>query len=72
MAAVVGGIIRELFSVEEWLEATRKNFPDREPTPNRYGFKGEKAPEKLRALYVGKRAPERKKGEANPVRYVGF
>ena len=45
VAAVVRGVIYKLFSVEKWLEATRENFPDREPMPGRYGFRGKEAPE---------------------------
>jgi hypothetical protein len=70
--AVVQGIIRGAFVVDQWLEASAANFPGKQERPGRYGFVGREAPEELRQQYVGKRVPEeyRKQGAANPIKYV--
>lgn len=65
------------FVAEEWLAATRKNFPDRftdeTEMPGRNGFKGEIAPDDVLERFVGtseKRiANEDMKHVQNPVRY---
>lgn len=67
--ACVRGLIVDAFDDAEWLEAMPTNFPGREARPGRYGFLGKPASEDIRRLYVGKRAPERKQGAANPIRY---
>ena len=62
-----------VFVAEKWLEATTQNFPgtaaDR---PGRWGFIGREAPATIASLYLRKRLPDtmRKKGAANPVRYL--
>lgn len=73
--AVVNGIVVDVFSPVEWLDATPENFPDtEEPRLGRIGFIGKKAPETIRSLYYRKRLPEeyRRKGAASPVRYVNI
>jgi hypothetical protein len=70
--AVRRGLIIAVFEVEEWLEATEKNFPGREPMPGRYGFVGHEARESTQRMYRRKRIPDkyRKKGAANPIKYT--
>lgn len=70
---LIQGLIVGAFEPVQWLEATTNNFPGREPMPGRWGFTGNEAPEKVRKLYVGKRVPAqyRRRGAANPIRYVG-
>lgn len=65
------GIIIGVFVVENWLPATRENFPLREPVPGRYGFIGERADTEIEKVYLGKKLPEyyRKKGASNPIKY---
>lgn len=65
------GIIIGVFVVENWLPATRENFPLREPVPGRYGFVGERAGREIEKIYLGKKLPEnyRKKGASNPIKY---
>lgn len=55
-----------------WLEATAENFPGREPSPGRFGFIGDEAPDEIKKLYVGKLVPDeyRKPGAANPIKYT--
>ncbi len=70
------GEIRAAFVADEWLEATPENFPDRcrKPVPGRFGFIGREAGLDIQNLYVGKRVPDkyRKRGAANPIRYVNY
>ncbi|MBL0927762.1 MAG: hypothetical protein IBJ11_08935 [Phycisphaerales bacterium] len=70
--AVMHGIIKAVFEVENWVPATTENFPGLPNVPGRYGFKGHPAPQAIRTLYVGKRVPDeyRKRGSSNPIRYV--
>jgi uncharacterized protein len=70
--ATVQGVIRAAFIADDWLEATVKNFPGRDPAPGRWGFEGTEAPPAIRDLYVGKRVPDeyRKPGAANPIKYT--
>lgn len=70
--ATVHGVVKGAFVVNEWLEATTENFPGRPDVPDRFGFKGEPAPEAIAQKYVGKRVPDeyRKRGAANPIKYV--
>lgn len=68
----VQGLIVGVFVASQWLGATSDNFPGRETARGRFGFIGEEAPKRLRALYVGRRVPDeyRKPGAANPIRYT--
>ena len=68
----IRGLIVGAFVPDEWLEATRENFPGREDRPGRIGFVGHEAPKEVRELYMGKRVPDeyRKRGAANPIRYT--
>lgn len=70
--ATVQGLIVGAFVPEQWLEATKENFPAYWERPGRYGFVGREAPLDLARRYVGKRVPDRfrKRGAANPVRYT--
>jgi len=65
------GLIIGVFEVEQWLAATKANFPDRTPRPGRFGFVGASASGDIWRKYVGKSVPEeyRKQGAANPVKY---
>jgi len=72
--AVANGICIDVFVPEKpWIQATKQNFPIlNADIDGRYGFKGQQAPEEIRARYCGKRLPEsmqRKKGMASPVLY---
>jgi len=64
------GLIVAAFIADKWLDATSVNFPGREDSPGRHGFIGNEAPADLIGLYVGKRAPDRKRGESNPIKYT--
>ncbi len=70
--ATYQGIIKGAFVADKWLEATPENFPDRNPARGRFGFIGCEASPDIQNLYVGKRVPDefRKRGAANPIRYV--
>jgi len=75
--AVRRGLIIGAFKAKEWLPATKENFPgfNREgygSREGRYGFHGDEAPENVKLLYLHKRVPDgyRKRGAANPIRYV--
>lgn len=70
--AVQQGLIVGVFKWDDWLEATTANFPGRSDRDGRWGFRGGEAPESIIKLYLRKRVPEsmRKRGAANPVRYV--
>lgn len=72
--AVNRGLIVGAFVAEKWLPATPKNFPGFPSARGRYGFSGHNAPEDIVKLYIHKRVPEelRKKGAANPLRYVKY
>ena len=71
--AVQRGLIVGVFKPDKWLRATSENFPG---TPDvwegRWGFVGHEAPDHIQKLYVRRRLPDdlRKKGAANPIRYV--
>lgn len=71
---VIQGLIVGAFEPSDWLEATSDNFPGREGMPGRWGFLGDEAPDHIRKLYVGKRVPAqyRRRGAANPIKYVGI
>ncbi len=67
------GLIVGAFVAEKWLEATPENFAGLlEVSEGRWGFVGHEAPKDIRDLYLRKRLPDtlRKKGAANPIRYV--
>lgn len=70
---LIQGLIVGAFEPAQWLEATTDNFPVRESMPGRWGFTGNEAPEHVRKLYVGRRVPAqyRRRGAANPIKYVG-
>ncbi len=70
--AVRYGMIIAVFNAKKWLPATFENFPGHEPRPDRYGFIGTEAPDRIRKMYVGKRIPDkyRKKGASNPIKYT--
>ena len=77
--AVRRGLIIGAFEVEgKWLPATTEYFPPfssvgrKGPRKGRYGFRGHDAPSEVSRLYVQKRVPSefRKRGAANPIRYV--
>ena len=74
--ATYQGEIRAAFVAEEWLQATPENFPGRcrKTVPERFGFIGCEASSDIQNLYVGKRVPDeiRKRGAANPIRYVNY
>jgi uncharacterized protein len=70
--AISQGIVRGVFQAEQWLEATKDNFPDRENCEGRIGFIGHRASENIEKHYISKRLPEawtRKRGESNPIKY---
>ncbi len=67
------GLIVGAFEAEVWLPATPENFPvTTAPREGRWGFVGHEAPAQIQNLYIRKRMPDsfRKKGAANPIRYV--
>ena len=68
--AVRKGLIIGVFEPERWMPATPANFPGMPETePGRWAFVGREAPDEIKRLYIGKRAPERKRGEQRPTRY---
>ena len=71
--AVQRGIIIGVYKPLEWLPATPENFPG--TTVNRdgrWGFNGKEASDDIARLYLRHRIPDsmRRRGAANPVRYV--
>ncbi len=71
--AVQQGLILGVFIAEKWLPATPENFPSlTSEIPKRWGFVGIEAPKSVSAQYLRHRIPDsmRKRGAANPVRYV--
>jgi hypothetical protein len=70
------GIVRGAFRpIDEWLPATRDNFPllwKPGDDPKRWGFVGKPAESKTEKLYLRKRVPDqyRPKGAQNPIRYI--
>lgn len=79
--ATVRGTVRGIYVADEWLRATRENFPDmplwdadeEAETAQRVRsvFRGRPAPSDLTRLYLGKQIPDelRKRGAASPVKY---
>lgn len=72
--AVRRGLIIGAFKAEEWLPATKENFPGFTSIEGRYGFRGHEAPHDVKNLYLQKRLPkdQRKRGAANPIRYINL
>ena len=79
--AVIDGEIVGAFEAEEWLPATKENFPEFSPADRpwgiwegRWAFRGREAPADIKATYLNKLVPSelRKRGAANPIRYVGI
>ena len=72
--ATYQGEIKAAFIADEWLATTSENFPNRKTSPGRFGFIGREASPDIQELYVGKRVPDefRKRGVANPIRYVNY
>ena len=71
--AVQQGLIIGAFVPTKWVKATTSNFPGTiEDRPGRWGFIGHEAPDVVAKLYLRRRLPDRlrKRGAANPVRYV--
>lgn len=67
------GIVVGAFRPRQWLSATTTNFPSLpEDMTGRIGFVGDAAEKTAQDRYVGKRVPAdlRRRGAANPVRYV--
>ena len=71
--AQVAGLVKGAYRPEEWLEATKENFPTSprlaKNIPGRYGFKGKQVEPEVWDRYVGKRVPEKYLGSSNPIRY---
>ncbi|MGB0922398.1 MAG: LEM-3-like GIY-YIG domain-containing protein [Alphaproteobacteria bacterium] len=71
--AVRRGLIIGVFVADRWLPVTVENFPAMdEDRPGRFGFLGREAPDAIQRRYMGKALPAqyRRKGNANPVRYI--
>lgn len=67
------GLVEGVFIAEEWLEATQENFPQlAHDMPDRIGFVGHEAGPEIAECYLGKSVPKelRRRGAANPVRYI--
>lgn len=65
-----GGIIQGAFRPTQWLSATKANFPQLpHDIDGRIGFYGVPADD-VWQLYVGKRAPPRKRGTQTPFTYI--
>ena len=71
--ATIRGVIVEVFVAESWLESSPSNFPGFSELPGRWGFVGRLAPDEIREKYRQRKLPDslRRKGAANPIRYVG-
>jgi hypothetical protein len=64
-----------VYLAERWMPATVQNFPGTlEDRPKRWGFLGHEAPAEIRDQYIRHRLPDslRRRGAANPVRYVNL
>jgi hypothetical protein len=72
---VLGVKDREIVGVyapTEWLSATPANFPNHPPTkPKRIGFVGDEAPSKIKARYLGRLVPVKKRGDQSEFHYHG-
>lgn len=71
--AIKNGSVVGAFVPHIWLDATPENFTwlDQEQ-PGRIGFEGEPASDDVWSQYVGKLAPLKPKGAANPVQYFNL
>ncbi len=70
--AVEGGRIIGVFVPTEWLSAIPENFPNFPDTkPGRIGFRGYEAPAEAQVLYLGERAPAKKRGDQREFHYLG-
>lgn len=79
--ATIQGVIKGVFIVDEWKEATKENFPqfmlinediyDETMRKKRFGFVGKEASSFFLNKYINKRVPDkfRKKGASNSVKY---
>jgi hypothetical protein len=73
--ALKQGMIVGVYLAERWMSATVTNFPDTlQDRPGRWGFVGHEAPPEIRDQYIRHRLPDslRRRGAANPVRYVNL
>jgi hypothetical protein len=73
--ALKQGMIVGVYLAERWMPATVTNFPDTlQDRPGRWGFVGHEAPPEIRDQYIRHRLPDslRRRGAANPVRYVNL
>ena len=74
--AVANGVIREVFTVEQWHPAGTAKYATRRPSEEvglegRWEFIGHPASSELRAKYVGRSVAHYfARGAANPVLYV--
>jgi hypothetical protein len=71
--ALQQGVVVGVFIAERWMKATVANFPSMAAdVPGRWGFVGHEAPAEIRDQYLRHRLPDslRRRGAANPVRYV--
>lgn len=69
---VLNGIVVDVFKPLEWLRATTENFPIQidEDMPDRIGFRGERADEDIRKIYVKRRPPKDYLGARIATRYT--
>jgi len=69
--ATLQGLIIGAFVAADWLPATALNFPGFGDALGRWGFVGQKVPDDIGRLYIGKRVPDkyRRRGAANPIKY---
>jgi uncharacterized protein len=73
--ALKQGMIVGVYVAEQWMKATVANFPGTlKDWPGRWGFVGHEAPPEIRDQYLRHRLPDssRRRGAANPVRYVNL
>lgn len=68
------GLVVGVFVADKWLPATEEHFPilATGATSDRWGFVGHDAPKEIADLYLHKLVPKRfrKKGAANPIRFI--
>lgn len=75
VCAVVRGVIRGVYVADQWLLATKENFPefahviDAANPVGRYGFVGRDAPPHVWDRLVNKRLPEKYRHVRYPIRY---
>lgn len=66
------GLIRRVYILDKWLEATSENLPCYLACPGQLVFIGSETPAAVRDRYIGRRVPhEYRLGTANPV-YLGM